>query len=153
MFVVSDPQHLNWWLRRFAPRVVLRMTPESVEASSSEGFVHARPTLVVAADGANRRILGIGDDPVEHPSAERIAIFDSSSHGVDTSADLVAAFLRVVLKRLPRRWGVIRPVVLVEGIESLHEPLAGRERDVIVQALTASGAVAAVLRGAVDNGR
>jgi len=45
----------------------------------------------------------------------------------------------------PTAAGCKRSVVLVEGIASLNERLAGRERDVIIRALTKSGAAAAVI--------
>lgn len=145
MFVVSNLRELNWWLRKFAPRVVLRIAPEFIEASSGERLVHARTTLAVATQGDNRLILGIGDDPVADASAVRISIFGSMSGVVGTDDDLVEPFLRVLLKRLPRSLGFIRPVVIVEGLGSLHERLAGREREVIVRALARCGAVAAVI--------
>ena len=75
----------------------------------------------------------------------RISIFESMPGVTRTHDDLVEPFLRVLLKRLSRSPGFIRPVVIVEGLGSLHERLAGRERDVIVRALARCGAVAAVI--------
>jgi hypothetical protein len=144
MFVVANLRGLNWWLRNFAPRVVLRIALEVIEASSGEQLVRARTTLAVEADG-DRRILGIGDDPVADASVVRISIFEFMPGVLRAHDDLVEPFLRVLLKRLPRSPGFIRPVVIVEGLGSLHERLAGREREVIVRALTGYGAVAAVI--------
>ena len=144
MFVVSHPRELNLWLRTFAPRVVLRVAPEFTEASSGAELIHVTTTLAVA-QGDNRRILGIGDDHVPDASAVWISVFGSMSGVVAADDDLVGAFLRVLFKRLPRSPGFIRPVVIVEGLGSLHERLAGRERDVIVRALASCGAAAAVV--------
>ena len=145
MFVVADVRELNWWLRTFAPRVGLRITPEFMEASYGQHVIHARTTLAVETEGVNKRILGIGDDPVAVTSAVRTSIFESMPDVLGAHGDLVELFLRVLLKRLPRSPGFIRPVVIVEGLASLHERLAGRERDVIVRALAQCGAVAAVV--------
>lgn len=54
-------------------------------------------------------------------------------------------FLTAVLRRLPKSGGFIRPVVIIEGLESISGRIDGRERDVVTGALEAWGAVAAVI--------
>jgi hypothetical protein len=144
MFVVVDASQLNWWLRRFAPRITLRLSPDIVEIASAQGTVHSAPVLTVIRKSNKTLVVGIGDDPVMEDAAIRIPAFSASGDLVD-SGDGVESLLRMLLKRLPRSGGFLRPVVIVEGLSSLEGVLGGREREIVTGALATCGAVAAVI--------
>jgi hypothetical protein len=144
MFAVVDASQLNWWLRRFAPRITLRLSPDIVEIASTQGAVHSAPVLTVIRKGNKTIVVGIGDDPVTERAAIRIPTF-SASGDLMNSGDAFERLLRVLLKRLPRSGGFIRPVVMVEGLPSLESVLGGRQREIVTEALATCGAVAAVI--------
>ena len=144
MFVVVDESHLNWWLRRFGPRITLRLSPDIVEITPTQGTVHSAPVLTVIRKGNNILVVGIGDDPVTDGAAIRIPAFNASGDLMEP-ADAVERLLRILLKRLPRSGGFIRAVVIVEGLPSLEGVLDRREREILTEALASCGAVAAVI--------
>ena len=124
MFVVTDESELNWWLRRFAPRISLRLSPNFVEIASAGGTAPSAAVLSVIHKGDGTLVAGIGDEPVADVAANRIAVFQAP-RTVLTPYDAVARFLCVLLKRLPPSGRFIRPVVIVDGLRSLEKPVAG----------------------------
>lgn len=145
MLVVTDESELNWWLRRFAPRVSLRLSPDFVEMISAEGTARSAAVLSVIQKGDRTLVAGIGDDPVADVEAIRIAAFQAPGH-VLSPDDAVTRLLFVLLKRLPPSGGFIRPVVIVEGLRSLESALGGQQQAIVTRALTTCGAAAAVIR-------
>lgn len=144
MFVVTDESELNWWLRRFAPRISLRLSPDFVEIASARGTAHSAAMLSVIHKGDRTLVAGIGDDPVADVAANRIAVFQAPGPLL-TPDDAVARFLCVLLKRLPPSGDFIRPVVIVQGLRSLENALGGQQQTIVTRALTTCGAAAAVL--------
>jgi hypothetical protein len=136
MIVVADVSELNWWVRRFASRITLRLSLEAVGATSTEGAVHAAPVLTVIRKGDRTLVAGIGDDPVTNADAIRIPAFSSSVNLLDPS-DAIERFLRVLLKRLKPSGGLFRPVVIVHGLHSLEGVLGGRQCELVTRALSA----------------
>jgi len=49
MFIVADPEQLNFWLRRFAPRVVLRLGSEFGEVFAPSAGAGDRAEVFVQA--------------------------------------------------------------------------------------------------------
>lgn len=145
MFVVTDESELNWWLRRFAPRISLRLSPDFVEMASARGTAHSAAVLTVIHKGDRTLVAGIGDEPVADVAANRIAVFQAPEP-VLTADDAVARFLCVLLRRLPPSGSFIRPVVIVDGLRSLESALGGQHRAIVTRALTTCGAAAAVIR-------
>ena len=123
MFVVTDESELNWWLRRFAPRISLRLSPDVVEITSPQGVAQSAAVLRVIQEGDRPVVAAIGDEPAA-----------------------AARFLSLLLGRLPPSGGFIRPVVTVEGVPSLEAALGGQHRAIVTRALAAYGAAAAVIR-------
>jgi hypothetical protein len=121
MFVVTDESELNWWLRRFAPRITLRLSPDFVEIASARGVAHSATVLT-------------GSIPV-------FRLVDA----VLPPDEVAARFLAVLLKRLPPSGGFIRPIVLVEGLRSLEGVLGGQQQAIVTRALATCGAAAAVI--------
>lgn len=146
MLVVADVSELNWWLRRFASRITLRVSPESVEMTSAEGTVHSAAVLTVIHRGDRTLVVGIGDEPVTDEDAIRIPAF-SSSGNLFESSEPIEKLLLVLLQRLPPSGGFVRPVVIVHGLPSLEVVLRGRQREFVTRALSACGAAAAVIVG------
>ena len=146
MIVVSDVSELNWWLRRFASRITLRLSPEVVEVTTAEGSIHSAPVLAVTRNGERTHVVGIGDDPVTDADAIRIPAFSSSGNLVECG-EAIERFLWVLLKRLPPSGGFVRPVVIVHGLSSLEAVLGGRQSELLTRALSACGASAAVVAG------
>ena len=146
MFVVADVSELNWWLRRFASRITLRLSPEFVEMTSAERAVHSAPALTVIHRGDRTLVVGIGDEPVTDQDAIRIPAF-SSPRNLLESSEAIERLLTVLLRRLPPSGGFVRPVVIVHGLPSLEVVLAGRQCEVVTRALAACGASAAVIVG------
>lgn len=144
MIVVTDVSELNWWLRRFASRITLRLSPEVVEVTSTEGAVSSAPVLAVIRKGERTLVAGIGDDPVTDADAIRIPAFSSSGNLLESS-EAIERLLRVLLKRLPPSGGFVRPVVVVHGLPSLEGVLGGRQCELVTCALSACGAAAAVI--------
>ena len=146
MDIVSRIEELSFFLRRFAPRIVLRVGPDFVEASSREGRVQATPFLIVIRQGNRPIVAGIGDDPVTSSDAVRVPVFSGVPAGGSAEHDdLVESFITTILARLPKSGGVIRPVVVVDNLSSLEAPLLGRQRELIARALTRWGAAAVVI--------
>ncbi len=146
MLVVADVSELNWWLRRFASRITLRLSPEFVEMTSAEGAVRSAPVLTVIHRGDRTLVVGIGDEPVTDEDAIRIPAF-SSSGSLFESSEAIERLLLLLLKGLPHSGGFVRPVVIVHGLPSLELVLAGRQCGFVTRALSASGAGAAVIVG------
>ena len=69
---------------------------------------------------------------------------------VAANVSAVERFLCELLKRLPPRGGFIRPIVIVEGLSSLEDLLAGRQREFVIQALARCGAAAVVIRDGIS---
>jgi hypothetical protein len=145
MFVGTDASELNWWLRRFAPRISLRLSPDFAEVVSPQGVARSAAVLSVIRKGDRAIVAGIGDEPVADAAAGRIRAFQLPG-AVLTADDAAARFLSVLLKRLPPSGGFIRPVVIVEGLSSLDAALGGQHVAIVTRALTACGAAAAVIR-------
>ena len=145
MFVVTDESELNWWLRRFAPRISLRLSSEFVEVVSPLGVAQSAAVVTLVRRGGRAVVVGIGDEPVADLAADRIPVF-GAHRGVLTVDDAAAQFLSVLLKRLPPSGGFVRPVVVVEGLLSLDRDLEGQQVAVVTRALAACGAAAAVIR-------
>lgn len=124
MFVVSDESELNWWLRRFAPRISLQLSPNFVELASSHGVAHSAAVLSVVQKGDRIVVAGIGDEAVADVAADRIPVFQAPG-AVLTPDEAAARFLSGLFRRLPRSGGFLRPVVIVEGVRSLEGALAG----------------------------
>jgi len=146
MLVVADVSQLNWWLRRFASRITLRLSPEFVEMTSAEGAVRSAPLLTVIHRGDETLVVGIGDEPVTDENAIRIPAFSSSGNLFEPS-EAIERLVMVLLKRLPASGGFVRPVVIVHGLPSLEVILAGRQCEFVTRALSACGAAAAVIAG------
>jgi hypothetical protein len=145
MFVVTDESELNWWLRRFAPRISLRLSPDFVEIASARGTAHSAAVLSVIHKGDRTLVAGIGDEPVADVAANRIAVFQAPG-SVLSPDDAVARFLCVLQRRLPPGGGFIRPVVIVEGLCSLENALHGQQQPIVTRALLTCRAAAAVIR-------
>ena len=145
MFVVTDESELNWWLRRFAPRISLRLSPDFVEIASLQSVAQSAAVLRVIQKGDRPVVAAIGDEPVADATAERIPVFRVPGT-VLTADDSAARFLSLLLRRLPPSGGFIRPVVIVEGLPSLEAALGGQHRAIVTRALAACGAAAAVIR-------
>jgi hypothetical protein len=145
MLVVTDESELNWWLRRFAPRISLRLSPDFVEVISPQGVARSAAVLSLIRKGDRAVVAGIGDEPVADAAADRIPVFQAN-RSVLTVDDAAAQFLSVLLKRLPPSGAFIRPVVVVEGLPSLDDALGGQHVAIVTRALTACGAAAAVIR-------
>lgn len=145
MFVVTDESELNWWLRRFAPRISLRMSADSVEVVSPQGAVRSAAVLRLIRKGDRAVVAGIGDEPVADAAADRVPVFQAQQ-GQLTVDDAATQFLSLLLKRLPPSGAFIRPVVVVEGLDSLNRALGGQHVAIVTRALTACGAAAAVIR-------
>jgi len=146
MYLVSHLDELNFFLRRFAPRMTLRLAPDSVEITSAEGHFRAAPVVIFVEEGNRRRVAGIGDDCVTNSSGSRVNIFTSDSTGKHGPNDgLVETFLYTAFSRLPKSRGIMRAVVVVENLNSLDLVLSGRQREIIAGALERWGAVAAVM--------
>lgn len=145
MLVVADTSQLNWWLRRFAPRVTLRLSPDLVEFRSKQGVAQAAAvaTLVRRQKG-DPLVAGIGDDPVTDAGAVRVPVFGGDGVLLERG-EIVERFLRALLKRLPPSGGFILPVVLVEGLQSLDHALGGRQRAIVIRALARCGVGAVVI--------
>ena len=141
MIVVADVPELNWWLRRFASRITLRLSPDVVEATSAEGAVHSLPVLAVVRRDDRTLVAGIGDDPVTDDDAIRIPAFSSSGNLLGSS-EAIERLLWWLLKRLPPSGGFVRPVVIVHGLPSLEGVLGGRQSELVTRALSACGAAA-----------
>ena len=133
---------LNWWLKRVAPRVTLRLSTTEVIATSSDGEVRLPAVISFVREGDNYRIAGVGDDPVDTPGAATVHLFTSGGNQRDQHGDLLARFFSLVLKRLPRSLSIIRPVIVVLGSRSLA-PEVSNER--IARALESAGAAAVVV--------
>ena len=100
MFVVNDESELNWWLRRFAPRISLRLSPDFVELVSAQGVAQSAAVLRVIQKGDHPLVAAIGDEPVADAAAERIPAFQSPGT-VLTPDDSAARFLSLLIRRLP----------------------------------------------------
>ena len=146
MYLVSQVSELNFFLGRFAPRVTLRLAPDSVEVSSSDGHFRAAPVVVFVKDGDRRRVAGIGDDCLANATSGRVNIFTGAATREHTTTDnLVETFLHAALRRLPKSCGIPRAVVVVENLNSLDSLLSGRHREIIASALERWGAAATVM--------
>lgn len=145
MFVVADDSELNWWLRPFALRISLRLTPDFVEVVSPQGVARSAAVLSVVRKGDRAAVAGIGDEPVADSAADRIRVFEVPKQVLTVDA-AVARLFSVLLKRLPSSGGFIRPVVVVEGLPSLDASLGGQHVAFVTRALAACGAAAAVIR-------
>jgi hypothetical protein len=145
MFVVTDESELNWWLRRFATRISMRLSPDFVEMASARGTAHSAAVLSVIHKGDRMLVAGIGNEPVADVAANRIAVFQAPGP-VLTPDDAVARFLCVLLRRLPPSGGFIRPVVIVDGLRSLENALGGQHQAIVTRALSTCGAAAVVIR-------
>jgi len=146
MFVVRDESELNCWLRRFAPRVSLRLSPDFVEAFSSQDTARSAAVVSLIRKGERAVVAGIGDEPVADAAADRVPVFQIH-RDVLTAEDAATQFLSVLLKRLPASGTLIRPVVVVEGLPSLEGALGGQQVAIVTRALTACGAAAVVIPG------
>lgn len=144
MFVVNDESELNLWLRRFAPRISLRLSPDFVEIASPQGVAQSAAVLRVIQQGDHPVVAAIGDEPVAEAAADRIPVFQAPGT-VLTPDDSAARFLSLLIRRLPPSGSFIRPVVIVEGLRSLEAALGGQHRAIVTRALAAYGAAAAVI--------
>ncbi len=144
LFVVTDESELNWWLRRFAPRITLRLSPDFVEIASARGVAQSATVLSVRRRGDRTVVAGIGNEPVTDAAADSIPVFRLLD-AVLPPDEAAARFLAVLLKRLPPSGGFIRPIVLVEGLRSLEGVLGGQPQAIVTRALATCGAAAAVI--------
>jgi|SRR5688572_4548930 len=143
MHVVSNLDELNFFLRRFAPRVTLRMAPDAVEVTSAEGHFRVAAVVTVVENRGHSRVAAIGDDPVA--SGVRINVFARAATDKHQANGYFETFLQAALQRLPKTSGIIRPVVLVENLGSLDPVLLGRQNEMAIRAIERWGAVAAVI--------
>lgn len=144
MLVVTDESELDWWARRFAPRLSLRLSPDFVEIESARSTVHCPAVLSVIQKDGRTLVAGIGNEPVSDVAADRIAVFRAPGT-VLTPEDAVTRFLCLLLKRVPSG-GFTRPVVVVEGLRSLDSALGGQHRMIVTKALANCWVAAAVIR-------
>ena len=146
MLVAADVSELNWWLRHLASRITLRRSPKLVEVTSARGLFTTAPVLTVIRKGDRTLVVGIGDVPVTEAGGMRIPAFSFSGDLLDPE-EPVERFLCELLKRLPPSGGFIRPIVIVEGLPSLEDLLAGRQREFVIQASARCGVAAVVILG------
>lgn len=144
MFVVTDESELNWWARRFAPRIWLRLSPGVVELASAEGVARSSALLAVIRDGDYTFVAEIDDDRVAEGLADRVVAFRVPGEVLSTM-DAAVRFLRLLMRQLPKSGGVTRPVVIVEGLPYLEDVLDGHQRAIVIRALATCGAAAAVI--------
>lgn len=134
MFVLKAESDLNWWLRRFAPRVRLRLTRDYIEATFAKATVRHRPILLLKREDNTARIVGIGDEQPSDAFSHRIDVLRAAG-SLLRPVDAAEGFLMTLFRRLPLHYLFIRPVVVVEGLPSLERALEAPYRDVMVQAL------------------
>ena len=141
--IVHALDDLHFWLKRFAPRVELRVSPEAVIVVTSKGELHVPASISFGRDGPGE-ILGIGRDYTDAPDAVTVELFTAAALASSDYDNLLEKFLRVVFTRVLR--GVsVRPVVIVEGLNSMPRDLAQRIREALVRALTNARAAAIVI--------
>jgi hypothetical protein len=142
--VVRSLEDLTFIEKRL-PRVMLRITWNSVEIAAHERSVRVSSIVTVVQQGERRAIVGIAGDPVRDPAATTLDLFSAGVTDRAERQELVEDFLQRALKKLPASDGMFRPVVVVENVEALAGALTGREREVLRGALGRWGAVAIVM--------
>ena len=140
MIVRRSFDELSFFLRRFAPRVTMRLDPSRVTLSTSAGEQHLTPTVSVARQEGDWRITDVGDT-TERAGHYVVNIFsDTFPTGVPERDDLFRAFFRGAVRKTMTRGVSLRPVVAVEGLASLDGP----QRDMVIRALEHAGAAAVI---------
>jgi hypothetical protein len=91
-------------------------------------------------------VVAIGDDPIVNASRVRMNIFARPPTGEHQSNGYFETFLQAALERLPKAFGIIRPVVIVENLKSLDSVFSGRQHEMAVRTIEQWGAVAVVIR-------
>lgn len=152
MEIVPQEDALNIFLRRFAPRYTVRLSPDLVEVTSQTGLVRATPVVTLVDDKGRLHVGSIGDEPIAGNNGVRFRIFEhSATHGGHTQEELIAAFFRVALSRVLKK-SLIRPVIIVENLDSLEAVMGGRQREVISHSIEQASAVALVIRPRIERG-
>jgi hypothetical protein len=141
--IVRSVDDLNFWLRRFAPRVTLHLLQTEVIATSSAGELRMPTMISFVRDGERRTIVAVGDDRADVPGATTVRLFSSEAMSGHRLDDLLQKFFSLVLQRLPRSPGFIRPVVVVRGLMSLPPEMNDGQQ--VARALQSCGAAAVVI--------
>ena len=146
MNVVTSLDDLNWLFRYFnGNHIRLVLSPEAVTAVTDRGELRVLSTISYARKGKRDVIVGIGDDPVHDVDATTVNLFSEAAVASPDYDDLLEKFLRLLLKRLPRNGSIFRPVVLVEGLNSLSRRIIDRTHDSVIRSLANAGASAVVI--------
>lgn len=145
-FVVPSLDDLNFVFRRFnRNHIRLVVSPDAVTAVTSRGELRVVAAISYARHGKRDVIVGIGDDPVQDVEATTVNLFSATATAAAEYDGLLEKFLHLLLKRLPKSKGIFRPVVLIEGLNSLSPDTVRRVRAPFIRALANGGAAAVVV--------
>lgn len=147
--IVDALDELNFWLKRFAPRVQLRVSTDAVIVVTSNGELHVPASISFRRDG-HGEILGIGHDHTDAPDAVTVRLFTAAALSSPDYDNLLDKFFRLVLRRVPRSGSFIRPIVIVEGLNVLPRDVAPGIREALVRALANAGPAAILIDPAAN---
>jgi hypothetical protein len=145
--VLGSLDDLNFFARRFTPRIQLRVSSDAVIAATPETEVRVAASISFTRTG---EILGIGGESADAADATTLHLFTASAAASPQYDDLLDKFLRLLLRRVHRKAAWLRPVLIVEGLDSFGPDIRPRVRESLVRALTSAGAAAIVVEPAAQ---
>ena len=132
-------------MRRFAPRIELRVSREAFIFTDGASSVSISTYLYLQPTAHGPRILAVGEQLAEASTLIRVELFGDSTSPSPSARigrmQCLEAFIRYGIQKVVGRRTMVKPIVTVFGLTALEADLHGYQAAVLWHALDASGAV------------
>jgi hypothetical protein len=127
---------------KFSPKIELDISTDSFTFRKN-GITKKFDTYIYISKDKRQRVISVGEEPLRTFEATKIDLFsiDNNSDSENDKYDCLAAFLSHCIAAMSSKFAMIRPTIIVSGINELNPVLNGYQRKIMMKLLGDAGAI------------
>lgn len=141
-------KHIENALLIFSPKIELDISIDSFTFRKDIICKKFKTYLYVSKGEKKPRILSVGEVPVRAFEAIKIELFKTNNQ-IDNDLDkydCLSAFLKHCIRAITSKFAMIRPTIVVSGVNELYPVLNGYQKKVMMNLLGDAGAARIIFK-------
>ncbi len=126
-------------LLNFSPKIQLDISLD-VFTFKKNGLSKSFRTYIHVSGDKKPRVVSVGEEPLRPFESIKVDLFDKNAPTEIDKYDCLSAFLKYCIAEMSSKYAMIRPTIVVSGINELNPVLNGYEQKVLMTTLGDAGA-------------
>ena len=132
---------------KFSPKIELEISIDSFTFRKG-GFTKTFNTYMYVSKDKKPRIISVGEEPLRLLESIKIDLFETSdkANAEHDKYDCLSAFLKHCIVSISSKLAMIRPTIIVSGINELNTIFNGYQRKIMMNLLGDAGAALVIFK-------